>query len=181
MRDFIIPFIGLKIGKHAFEFDVSDAFFDHFKNSIIAQGKVHAKLMLEKKETMLIGNFSIEGEIATTCDRCNDPIRIPISGNFELIFKFSNEQSDNETLIHLSQDAYELDTASHFYELMIVSMPTRVVHEAGFCNEEVVSTFDQYIINQVDEDNEGDWDDDDENWDDEDDIDPRWSDLKKLN
>jgi hypothetical protein len=31
LKDFIIPFIGLKLGKHHFEYQINKAFFEHFE------------------------------------------------------------------------------------------------------------------------------------------------------
>lgn len=195
-REFVIPFIGLKLGSHTFEFDVSDSFFEEFEYSIIHSGNVHVDLILEKKETMMIGTFSCEGVVSASCDRCNDALDVPVRGSFQLVFKLSDEETDDETLIVLPPEAYELDVASHIYELITVSLPVRMIHEEGECNEEMVEALNQYLLNPEDEDEwdeEDDWDDedfDDEDWeeesdDDDDDpdggIDPRWSVLKNLN
>lgn len=193
-REFVIPFIGLKLGSHTFEFDISDAFFEEFEYSIIHSGDVHVDLVLEKKETMMIGTFSCEGVVSANCDRCNDPLNVHVKGSFQLVFKLSTEESDDETLIVLPPEAYELDVAPHMYELITVSLPVRMIHEEGACNEEMVEALNQYLLNPQDEeewDDEG-WDDedfDDEDWEDESDddddpdggIDPRWSVLKNLN
>lgn len=202
-RDFIIPFIGLKIGFHTFEFDIEDSFFEDIEYSIIHHGKVHVKLELEKKETMLIGNFIIEGTVNTSCDRCNDPIDVEIDGEYQLIFKLGGENTNDEVLIVLDQDAYEIDVKMNIYELITISLPIKIVHEAGECNPEMLALLDQYVINANDDDDEyfdddedfddefedDDYDDDEEDSDDEsgdenddnDDIDPRWSILKNLN
>lgn len=195
-REFVIPFIGLKLGSHTFEFDVSDSFFEEFEYSIIHSGNVHVDLILEKKETMMIGTFSCEGVVSASCDRCNDALDVPVRGSFQLVFKLSDEETDDETLIVLPPEAYELDVAPHIYELITVSLPVRMIHEEGECNEEMVEALNQHLLNPEDEDEwdeEDDWDDedfDDEDWeeesdDDDDDpdggIDPRWSVLKNLN
>lgn len=181
-REFVIPFIGLKIGSHTFQFDVSNAFFEEFEYSIIHSGVVHVDLILEKKETMMIGVFSCEGEVATHCDRCNDPLNVFVKGYFQLVFKQGTDFSDDESLIVLPPEAYELDVAPHIYELITVSLPVRKVHEDGACNEEMVEALSQYLLNPEDDE-----DYDDEDWNDEDDedpdgdIDPRWSGLNNLN
>jgi uncharacterized protein len=190
-REFVIPFIGLKIGSHTFEFDVSDAFFEEYEYSIIHNGKVHVDLILEKKETMMIGVFSCKGEVSTSCDRCNDPLNVQIRGSFQLVFKQATEQEDDEALIVLPPEAYELDVAPHIYELITVSLPVRMIHEEGGCNEEMVEALSQYLLNPEDDEDldnddydEEDWDEEEDNDDDDDpdgDIDPRWSVLKDLN
>jgi uncharacterized metal-binding protein YceD (DUF177 family) len=197
-REFVIPFVGLKIGSHTFEFDISDSFFEDVEYSIIHKANVHVDLILEKKETMMIGSFSCEGEVSTLCDRCNDPLSVPVKGSFQLVFKQSTQTSDDESLIILAPEAYELNVSPYIYELITVALPSRMVHKEGECNEEVVAAFSQYLVNNNEEDEE-DWDEydedeeesddddfEDEDFDDDDDtpdddIGPRWSILKNLN
>jgi uncharacterized protein len=198
-REFIIPFVGLKVGFHDFEFEIRDTFFDELQYSIIQKGEAVVKLKLEKKETMLIGEFSVSGSVFTSCDRCNDPVEVPVKGTFRLIYKFGDEESDDETLIVLPNDTYELDVRQNIYELMTVSLPSRLVHPKGECNEEMIELLQKYSgrneedskddwdnedEDDWDDEDEDDWDDEDEDdWDDEDDepVDPRWSALKNLN
>ena len=66
-REFVIPFVGLKIGNHIFEYDIDKAFFDGIDYSIIHDGNVHVKLELEKKETMMVGVFHVDGKVFTNC------------------------------------------------------------------------------------------------------------------
>lgn len=181
----MIPFVGLKTGSHTFQFTVSNAFFEEFEYSIIHSGTVHVDLVLEKKETMMIGVFSCEGEVATHCDRCNDPLDVFIKGSFRLIFKQGTDLSDDESLIVLPPEAFELDVSPYIYELITVFLPVRKVHEEGGCNEEMVKALSQYLLNPEDEGDE-EYDDEDWNDDDEDDesdgaSDSRWTGLNNLN
>jgi uncharacterized metal-binding protein YceD (DUF177 family) len=195
-QSYNIPFIGLKLGFHDFTFEIGDTFFDEVDYSIIQQGKVNAQLKLEKKETMLIADFSISGEVFTTCDRCNDPLEVPVKGQFKVIFSFGTQASDDENLHVLHPDAYELELFDIIYELITVSLPSRKIHKSGECNEEMIQLISKYSV-IAEESEEEDWDDedwdDDEDWYDDDDlneddedpeddgpIDPRWKDLAKL-
>jgi uncharacterized protein len=191
-RAYVIPFIGLKTGIHEFDFEIGDKFFDDLEYSIIHSGNVHVHLSLEKKETMLIGVFTIKGDVHTSCDRCNDPIEVPVEGTYQLIFKFGLHKEDDETLVVLHPDAYEIDLQDPIYEFITVSLPVRMVHPTGECNEEMIALLKEYS-HQPDEEEDpdddedwedNDWDEESEDEDDEDDddpIDPRWSALKNLN
>jgi uncharacterized metal-binding protein YceD (DUF177 family) len=193
-KEYIIPFIGLKLGFHEFEFDIRDTFFEDRDYSLIHSGNVNVKLVLEKKETMLIGEFTINGSVFTDCDRCNDQVEVPVKGQYRVIFKFGLEPSDDETLIVLHPDAYEIDLYDQLYEFITVSLPTRSVHPKGECNEEMLELLNKYSLQKdeddedwddedwdEEDDDEDDWDEDDEDDDDDDPIDPRWSGLKNLN
>lgn len=165
----MIPFTGLKLGKHVFEFDVSDEFFEGFEYSIIQSGNVHVVLTLEKKETMMIGEYEFNGKVNTSCDRCNDPVEVKINGSYRLIYKFDTDPSNDETLMVLPPEAYELDVRDSILEFITVSLPSRCIHAEGECNEEMISLLKEYSSGQN-------WDSDEDN----DDVDPRWEALKKL-
>jgi uncharacterized metal-binding protein YceD (DUF177 family) len=101
---------------------------------------------LKKSETMLVTNYTIQGTVDAQCYRCNDPLEIEVEGDFRLVFKFGNEESDNEELIVLPHEAYQLTLADYFYEFVHVLLPNRIVHEEGDCNEEMVEIMKQYLI-----------------------------------
>lgn len=208
-NEFLIPFVGLKIGKHLFDFEVGNSFFESMEYSIIEQGNVKVTLELDKKETMMIALFHAEGTINTLCDRCNTPMDLEIDGGYKLIYKFGLEEEEDEMLVVLHPDSYQVDITNPIYELITTQLPLRVLHDEGECDEEMWELIQQHIVNpEEDEDDfdDEDWDDEDDEWDfdedetdsdddddddedweddDEDDkdkpIDPRWAILKNLN
>ena len=204
-NEFLIPFVGLKIGKHLFDFEVGNSFFESMEYSIIEQGNVKVTLELDKKETMMIALFHAEGTINTLCDRCNTPMDFEIDGGYKLIYKFGLEEEEDEMLVVLHPDSYQIDITNPIYELITTQLPLRVLHDEGECDEEMWELLQQHIVNPEDEEDldDEDWDDEDEEWyfdedetdsDDNDDdweeedendkdkpIDPRWAILKNLN
>ena len=205
-NEFLIPFVGLKIGKHLFDFEIGNSFFESMEYSIIEQGNVKVTLELDKKETMMIALFHAEGTINTLCDRCNTPMDLEIDGGYKLIYKFGLEEEEDEMLVVLHPDSYQVDITNPIYELITTQLPLRVLHDEGECDEEMWELIQQHIVNPEDEEDldDEDWDDEDEEWDfdedetdsnddddedweddDEDDkdkpIDPRWAILKNLN
>lgn len=191
-KQFIIPFVGLKQGKHEFQFDVTDTFFETFEYSIIQQGDVHINFTLDKKDTMMVGEFELEGRVKTACDRCNDPIEVPIEGEFRLVYKFGTEETEDETLVIVFPEEFEINIKHSLLEFMNVLLPTRSVHPEGECNQEMLDYLDEYVVNPIDEDEDDEYDDEDfEDFDEEDEIenddndddtpvDPRWAALKNL-
>lgn len=169
--------MGLKLGVHEFDFEVTNKFFEEFEYSIVQGGDVNVHLTLDKKETMLVGDFSLEGNVKATCDRCNDPVDVEIEGNYQLVFKFDDQPSDDESLVIVYPEEFEIDLNDHLLELISVSLPARTVHEEGDCNDEMIDLIDEYSLNSenLEELDEGEEDDDDD-----DEIDPRWNALKNL-
>lgn len=175
-RPFAISFAGLKIGKHEYAFEVGRSFFEEYEYSAIEDADLQVQVILDKKETMMIVEFDIKGEVTTTCDRCMDPLKLDLEADYKQIFKFGEEESEDETLTVLHPDEHEIDVKSFIYEFIIVSLPGKIVHPKGECNEEMMATMQKYNVNLNDDDDE----DDDE---DDDDEDSRsvWSILNDLN
>ena len=172
-----IPFVGLNLGDHKFEYDITDTFFDSIDYSIIDKGNVRVELLLEKKETMLVGNFSLHGVVETNCNRCNDPCDIKIEGEHRLVYKFGTEPSDDESLIMVYPEEFEINVQETILELITVSLPARAVHKKGACNEEMIELLNEYILVSDDERSQEQSNDEEDQ---SETIDPRWEALKKL-
>jgi uncharacterized metal-binding protein YceD (DUF177 family) len=156
----------LKPGKHEFEFDVDNSFFETLSYSLIEKGNLKVWLDLEKKETMLLASFYVDGAVEMVCSRCNEPMDAEVEGELEIIYKFGHESYDDENLIVISPDSFEIDVTQPIYELIIVSLPSRPVHEEGKCDEEMVKLLEKFQAKEIKEN---------------DNSDPRWSALKNLN
>lgn len=167
---FAIPFVGLKPGIHEFEFDIDKSFFETLPYSLVENGRLSAYLELEKKESMLIANLDVVGFIFTDCDRCSEPLTQEIEGELTLFYTFGDEESEDENLIVLAPESYQIDLTQPLYELISLSLPAKMVHEEGDCDEEAVLLLNKY--QQVASDSKPDKNDE---------IDPRWSALKNLN
>ena len=180
--------MGLKIGKHEFKFELADSFFENNEYSLIQKGKILVNLNFEKKETMMIGNYNISGRVTLSCNRCNDDLSIDIDGDYQLVYKFDSTETNDESLVIVFPEEFELDIKDSMLELINVSLPARAVHDEGECNNDMVDLLDEYVVNSEQEfDDE--YDDDEKQLDviDEEDseynegeIDPRWEALKKL-
>jgi uncharacterized metal-binding protein YceD (DUF177 family) len=103
------------------------------------------------------------------CSRCNEEVVTEIYDELDLIYKFGLEQEDNEALIVLHPDTYELDAFQPIYEMIVMALPTRPLHDEGGCDEEMVKLIQKYtqtesIIIEAQKEE-----------------DPRWAALKNLN
>jgi uncharacterized metal-binding protein YceD (DUF177 family) len=166
--DYTIPFAGLKLGHHLFDFEIDDTFFEELEYSLIQKGDIHVSIDLEKKETMLILLFHLKGSLETECNLCTDPVDFEINNTFQLIYKFGIEEMDDEAIIVIHPDSYQIDVAQPIYEFITVSLPPRIVHNEGECNQEMIESLNKYLSSKREEPKD-------------DDVDPRWSALKNLN
>lgn len=168
--EYVIPFSGLKEARHSFEFEIEKEFFGSISDSLIEGGKIHIDFVLEKRSTMLILEFEMDGYITAPCDRCTDPVDVDVEASEKLYVKFGEESmADSDEIIVLSEADYEIDIAPFIYEFIVLATPTRKVHEEGECNEEYLNKLEEYSFPEVDDSE-----------DDDDDIDPRWAMLKNI-
>lgn len=172
LKQYRIPFSGLAAGKHDFEFEINDKFFDCYEHSLVKKGELTAKVSLQKQEGMLIVNFDINGTITLTCDVCLAEFDAPVSFQERLIVKFVNEEWDQETdeVIILNKTDHELDIATLLYEYINVQVPYYAK-----CSEQGVNiTCDPEMLAKISTEEETQSDIDTEN------IDPRWAALKNI-
>lgn len=172
--EFIIGFSGLKEGIHEFHFKIGNEFFEQLDYSEIREGNLNVFLKLEKKTTMMVANFSIEGDVVMMCDRCSDDFRLPVNGRDELIYKFSDLDEDDERIVCIGSAEVEIDVTQPIYEFTTLLLPHKRLHPEGECNEEMLSAMDEYLMIESNETPEENPNVEEEN------IDPRWAALKKL-
>ena len=145
---FIVQFSGLKLGKHNFEFDVDDAFFEKLDYSPIEKGEVKVKIVLDKKSNMMILDFELNGWVAENCDRCTVEFKQPISGEHQLYVKFGDEYEElDETLLVIPHESYELDVSQLIYEFIQLNVPLRKIpceknDDTNLCDQETLKVLE---------------------------------------
>jgi uncharacterized protein len=173
LKQFSIPFTGLKLGKHQFEFEIDKRFFDAFEYSLVKDGSLKATVELDKQETMLILNFKIWGTIQLNCDKCLAEFGQPIEINERQIVKFAEDdlESDDLEIIMLNKKESEIDVSEMIYEFINVSIPyinnCEQAENGQQCDPEMIATLAK-LASGTAEKEEGQSDD------------PRWAALKKL-
>jgi uncharacterized metal-binding protein YceD (DUF177 family) len=173
LKEFTIPFVGLKIASHHFDFDIDKAFFEYFEYEDFNDAKVDVKVVLEKKTTLLELNFKISGIVNVNCDLTNEPYDQKIKNDFNLVVKFGNEYNDEDTdILVLPHGEYEINIQQYIYELIVLSVPIKRVHPGvkdGTLNSDILKKLEE-LSPKIDLEKEVK----------EDEIDPRWNTLKKL-
>lgn len=166
LKQFVIPFSGLKPGMHQFDFIVDDKFFEALDYSVFENGMVKISLEMTRQERMLIFDFSFTGYVEVTCDRCLEKFNFPIDANRRLIFKFGEEwQELSEDIIIIPESEYQIDIAHYLYEYISLMLPIKCTHPD---DETGKSTCDAEMLKYL-ADRPG-----------TEDQDPRWDALKKL-
>ena len=170
-KDFLIPFVGLKQGKHQFEFDINKTFFDDFGFDEYNDVNVKVKLVLDKKSTMMELSFKHKGTVNVPCDLSNEDYDQPIKGKLDLIVKFGDEYNDdNDEILILPHGEYQVDVSQYIYEMIILSVPTKRVHPG--VKDGSIATGILEKLNELAPTKE--------QHKEEENTDPRWDELKKL-
>ncbi len=172
-KEFLIPFIGLKLGKHHFEYQVSNAFFEIFDYNEYNNSDIKVNVVLEKKSTMLELAFKHKGTVNVPCDMTNEEFDLPIKGKMKLIVRFGDSfNNDNEELLILPHGEYQIDIAQYIYEMIVLSVPLKRIHPGvkdGSLNTEALTKLKELTVKELKKENKK-----------EDNIDPRWDKLKQL-
>lgn len=129
LKEFIIPFVGLKEGEHTFEYQIDKTFFDAFSFDEFNEVNTVATVILTKKATLLELSFLIKGTVNIPCDLTGELFDLPVTGNMDLIVKFGHEYNDeNEEILIIPHHEYQIDIAQYIYELIVLSVPTKRIH-----------------------------------------------------
>ncbi|SHI78362.1 YceD family protein [Flavobacterium haoranii] len=170
-KEFLIPFTGLKFGKHQFDYQVDNSFFEHFDYNEFNNANINVKVVLDKKSTMLELTFKHEGTVNVPCDLSNEDFDLKIKGNLKLIVKFGEEFNDeNEEMLILPHGEFQVDVSQYIYEMIVLSVPAKRIHPGvkdGTLGTETIEKLEALSPKKEIEKEK-------------DEIDPRWAELKKL-
>ncbi len=143
-----IAFTGLAHGMHTFDFQVGDTFFEDEQDSLISGGLVDVAVTLFREERMMDFHLRLSGKVTVPCDRCNEPVEIPVSGEERLIVKLGDsyhEESDEVQVI--PETSNQFDLAPFLYEYIHLLLPARHVHgeegAPGTCSPEVLKKLEE--------------------------------------
>lgn len=172
-KEYTIPFVGLKLGKHKFEYQISNAFFEIFDYNEFQNSDIKVNVVLDKQSNLLELNFKHEGTVNVPCDMTGEDFDLPVKGKLKLIVRFGETfNNDNEELLILPFGEFEIDIAQYIYEMIVLSVPQRRVHPGvkdGSLNTEALTKLKELTIKEHKKEKK-----------EEENIDPRWDKLKQL-
>ncbi|WP_310993416.1 YceD family protein [Aequorivita marina] len=174
MKAFTIPFVGLKLGKHQFNFELKKAFFEHFEYDEFNDASINLDVLLEKMSTLMEFTLTFNGTVNVACDTTNEPYDQKVSGAYTFVVKFGDDYNDeNEDILILPHGSYEVNIQQYIYESIVLAMPSRKVHPGvkdGTLKSDILDKLEELSPKALNEEETAD----------DDNIDPRWDSLKKL-
>lgn len=169
-KEFDIPFSGLKQGKHDFNYEINNKFFESFGYDEFNAVDANVTVLLNKTSTMLELDFEVAGTVNVDCDMTSEPYDQPIEGALQLVVKFGEEyDDDDDEILILPHGEHQINVAQYIYELIILAVPQKRVHPGiadGTLKSEALEKLKE--LQPKDKKNKND------------ESDPRWDELKKL-
>lgn len=168
LKEHSIPFAGLKDGQHRFEFELGQAFFDAAHEEELTSGRVQVVVTMDKTPALLVAAIHVEGTVGTSCDRCNSPLDLPVTGDQQQIFQLHGEADpDDDELVVLDPKEHSINLSHYIYECLRLALPARRVHPPGQCDPEVEAVLGDLAVDHPESEHDHV-------------PDPRWDALKQL-
>ena len=169
-KEFIIPFSGLKQGKHEFEYTFDNTIFESFEYNEFNGADIKLNVTLNKMSTMMELEMKARGTVNVNCDLTSEAYDQKIKADLELVVKFGDEyNNDNDEILIIPHSEYQINIAQYVYEMLVLSVPLKKVHPGvldGTLQSEVLDKLEELQPKETKENKE--------------EIDPRWDALKKL-
>ncbi len=169
-KEFNIPFSGLKQGKHNFNFEIDNTFFDSFGYDDFNSANIQLNVVLNKMTTILELDFEASGAVNVNCDITSEPYDQEITSTLQLVVKFGEEYNDeDDEILILPHGEHQVNISQYVYEMLVLSVPQKRVHPGiadGTLKSEALDKLQELQPKEKRNDKE-------EN-------DPRWDALKKL-
>ncbi len=170
LKEFNIPFSGLKLGKHEFVYEIDNAFFESFEYQEFNGASIHTKAILDKMSTMMELRIEAEGTVNVDCDLTGEPFDQPIESDLYLVIKFGEEYNDeDDEILIIPHGEFQINIAQYIYEMLVLAVPQKRVHpgvEDGTLKSDILDKLEELQPKEQKEPSEK--------------TDPRWDDLKKL-
>ena len=129
LKEFNIPFVGLKEGKHLFQYKVDNTFFELYNYNEFEKSSINVTLEFVKKSTLFELEFTASGTVNVPCDVTNEYFDLEITATLPLVVKFGQEYNDeNEEILILPHEVYKFSIAQFIYEMIVLGIPNKRVH-----------------------------------------------------
>ncbi len=147
LKHFVIPFRGLKQGVHHYDYQIDRQFFQRLEYAEVSNGNLKVDVELTKQERVLIFDFTIEGYVEVTCDRCLVEFNQATAGSETLIVKFGEEwEEESDDVIIIPEGEYQFDISKYVYENIVLLLPMQRIHPD---DENGKTTCDQEMVDRL--------------------------------
>ncbi len=124
-------------GVNEYHYMLDDAFFSELDQQTILGGNVEAdvRMFVVGEEVKL--TLALKGEVSVPCDRCLDPVEMPVEAEDELVVKLADADDEDDNAIYVSRQKPLFNLAWLLYEETQTALPLVCCHHEGECNPQM--------------------------------------------
>ncbi len=132
-------------GKYTQDFHIDTTFFRNMENTEVIDADIDVHLDMTKHNDAYHLDFTCRGMMHIPCDRCLDPMELPVDTSYHLTVKYGEHYDDaaDDTLIIPYSDSY-LNVAYMLYDTIMLTVPLRHVHAPGQCNKAMAAVLHRH-------------------------------------
>lgn len=162
---FLIDLKGLKGEEASFEYEMGNDFFEAVEATEVKGGTLHATVEVRKAQEAFELNFNVSGAVVVSCDICLADMSLPVETSGRVVVRLGDTYAEDEGWVTVPEDEGTLDVAWLIYEMAVLAIPTRRVHDEGDCDPDMLGKLEELSVGTGENDA---------------DIDPRWSELERI-
>ncbi len=169
-KEFNIPFSGLKLGAHTFEYQINNTFFESFEYFEFNETDIVVKVLFNKMSTVMELEMEAKGTVNVACDLTNEPFDQEVTAVLPLVVKFGDTYNDeDDEILVIPHGEHQFNIAQYVYEMLVLAVPQKRIHPGvkdGSLKSDALKKLEelQPKESKADKDN----------------TDPRWDALKNL-
>lgn len=183
-KTFDIEVIKFKEGRHEFDFEIEDKFFQNFEdNELLERGNLTIRVIMDKGVNLIELTFDIKGAVQLTCDRSLEQFDHQLDFSEKMIYKYGPEEQEiDENVYMITRDTPAINVAQLIYEFILLALPAKKIHP-DYRNELDDEDFEGegglvYLDGEFEDESEE--AEQDEEKEETKPIDPRWEQLLKI-
>ncbi|MBD5194937.1 MAG: DUF177 domain-containing protein [Bacteroides sp.] len=141
---------------YEYDFRIGKDFFASRENSDVLDCDVDVHLVVRRHHESYELEFACDGELSAPCDRCLDPVSIPVGVDYDVKLKYGEEYDDtsSDDLIIIPYGMTGFDVSPLIYDTLLLTIPLRCVHPEGECNIEMSEVLRRHNNEASDESDE---------------------------
>jgi len=154
LESFEIDLKGMTEGERALAYTLDDDFFKTLCVNDVQGGALHVSGSIRKANGFFELHLAITGTVTVSCDRCLDPMSLPISTSLDSIVKLSSygnwgdepcgaNSNEDDGVIIVDEKEGILSMAWPIYETVALAIPIQHVHAPGKCNPAMTKALEE--------------------------------------
>lgn len=149
---FKIDLLGRGVDGLETEYVIDDSFFSSI-DGLIHRGQIKTHVRVSGSAgTRFRFEIHSVGVVYAPCDRCLADVEVPVDTSDEIAVVLGDEYSDEGDVIVVPEKEGTIDLSQVIYEFIALSLPLKLVHEPGNCDEAMIATLEEHLSARSSED-----------------------------